>query len=251
MVIVGDTTLKEILPKVERAFGKWGTGETPVKNIANVENAEQPRIYLVDRPASEQSILFAALLATPKANPDEIATEAMNDIIGGMSTSRINMNLREDKGWSYGAHSGLSGAKGQRLFYIFSSVQTDKTRESIDEVMKELTTFVTSSPATGEELEKSVASNTLSLSGRWESSGAVMGSISQIVQYGLPDAYFDEYAGKVDALTLDEVRQISNRIIKPDAITWVVVGDRTIIEEDLIKLGFGEINLIDADGNAL
>ena len=251
MVVVGDTTLAEILPKLEKTFGKWGKGKTPVKNIANVDNVTQPRIYLVDRPASEQSILFAALLATPKANPDEIATEAMNDIIGGMSTSRINMNLREDKGWSYGAQSGLSGAKGQRLFYIFSSVQTDKTRESIDEVMKELSSFIADNPATSEELEKTVANNTLSLSGRWESSGAVMGSISQIVQYGLPDTYFDEYAGKVDALTLDEVRQISKKIINPDAMTWVIVGDRMVIEKELFKLDFGEINLIDADGNPI
>ena len=251
MVVVGDTTLNEILPKLEKAFGQWRAGETPAKNIAHVDSASKVRIYLVDRPGSEQSILFSALLAAPKANPDEIAIEAMNDIIGGMSTSRINMNLREDKGWSYGAQTGLFNAKGQRLFFIYSSVQTDKTRESIEEVMKELRGFVTDHPAMQEELEKSVASNTLSLSGRWESSGAVMGSISQIVQYGLADNYFNEYADKVNALTLDEVNRIAKKIINPDAMTWVVVGDRAIIEPELSKLGFGKVNLIDADGNLI
>ncbi|MCH7742309.1 MAG: insulinase family protein [Proteobacteria bacterium] len=251
LIVVGDTTLREILPKLEKAFGQWKPGEIPVKNIANVENARKVRIYLVDRPGSEQSILFSALLATPKANPDEIAIEAMNDIIGGMSTSRINMNLREDKGWSYGAYSGLSGAKGQRIFNVSTSVQTDKTRESIEEVMKELRGFVTDHPASLEELEKSIASNTLSLAGRWESSSAVMGTISQIVQYGLADNYFNEYAGKVKALTLDEVNRIAKKIINPDALTWVVVGDRAIIEPELVKLGFGKIHLIDADGNPI
>ncbi len=251
LVVVGDTTLALLLPKLEQAFGKWKPGPIPTKNISEVSKPDHISLYLVDRPGSEQSILFAASLATPKANPDEIATEAMNDIIGGLSTSRINMNLREDKGWSYGAQSGLFNAKGQRIFFVYSSVQTDKTADSIREVMRELNDYVGASPALAEELAKSKASNTLSLSGRWESSGAVLGSISQIVQYALPDSYFNEYAAEVQALTLDEVRRISKRIIQPEKLTWVVVGDRAVIEPKLRELGFGTIELIDSDGNAL
>ena len=117
--------------------------------------------------------------------------------------------------------------------------------------MKELRAYVSDRPASQEELEKSVLSNTLSLSGRWESASAVMGTISQIVQYGLADNYFNEYAGKVNALTLDEVNRIARKIIKPDAMTWVVVGDRAISEPELAKLGYGKVNLIDADGNPI
>ncbi len=251
MIVVGDTTLELILPKLEKAFGKWQAGSIPTKNISKVAKAEHSSIYLVDRPGSEQSILFSARLATPKANPDEIATEAMNDIIGGMSTSRINMNLREDKGWSYGAQTGLFSARGQRIFFVYSSVQTDKTRESIEEVIKELSRFVGDQPATQTELDKSIASNTLSLSGRWETAGAVAGSISQIVQYGLPDNYFNEYAGKVSSLTLDEVNRVAAKIINPEAMTWVIVGDRAVIEPELNKLDLGEIHIIDADGNPM
>ena len=251
MIVVGDTHLEEILPKLEKSFGKWNQGDIPQKNIATVAGAKNLSLYLVDRPGSEQSILFSAQLARPKANPDEIAIGAMNDIIGGMSTSRINMNLREDKGWSYGAQTGLFSAKGQRIFFVYSSVQTDKTRESIEEVMKELRKFVGDAPATQEELEKSVANSTLSLSGRWESAGAVMGSISQIVQYGLNDNYYNEYAGKVKALTVEEVRDISAKVINPETMTWVIVGDRSVIEPELEKLGFGQIHLIDADGNPI
>ncbi len=249
MIVVGDTTLEAMLPKLEKSFGKWKRGTTPTKNISTVAKPDKPSIYLIDRPGSEQSILFAAELAVPKANPDEIAIEAMNDIIGGMSTSRINMNLREDKGWSYGAQTGLFSAKGQRVFFVYSSVQTDKTRESIQEVIKELQGFVSDNPATQDELDKSVANNTLSLSGRWESAGAVAGSISQLVQYGLPDNYFNEYAGKVKSLTLDQVNQVAKKVIKPNAITWVIVGDRAVIESELKKLNLGEIHIVDADGN--
>ncbi len=251
MIVVGDTTLAEILPKLEKAFGRWRAGSIPTKNISEVAKSDHSSIYLVDRPGSEQSILFAAQLATPKANPDEIATEAMNDIIGGLSTSRINMNLREDKGWSYGAQTGFFSAKGQRIFFVYSSVQTDKTKESIEEIIKELNNFVGDLPATQPELDKSIANNTLSLSGRWETAGAVAGSISQIVQYGLPDNYFNEYAGKVSSLTLDEVNRIAAKIINPDTLTWVIVGDRAIIEPELNKLDLGEIQSIDADGNPM
>jgi zinc protease len=130
-------------------------------------------------------------------------------------------------------------------------VQTDKTKESIGEIIKELDNFVGDHPATQPELDKSIASNTLSLSGRWESAGAVAGSISQIVQYGLPDNYFNEYAGKVNSLTLDEVNRIAAKIINPDTMTWVIVGDRAIIEPELSKLELGEIHVIDADGNPM
>jgi zinc protease len=249
MIIVGDTTLDIMLPKLEKAFGKWQSGSIPTKNISEVPQQDHTSIYLVDRPGSEQSILFAAQLATPKANPDEIATEAMNDIIGGMTTSRINMNLREDKGWTYGAQTGLFNAKGQRIFFVYSSVQTDKTRESIEEVIKELNNFIADVPATQTELDKSVTNNTLSLSGRWETAGAVLGSISQLVQYGLPDRYFNEYASKVSALSLDDVHAVARKIINPDRMVWVVVGDKAVIEPELKKLGLGEVHIIDADGN--
>lgn len=251
MIVVGDTSLESILPKLEKAFGKWAAGETPVKNISEVEKSKSNSIYLVDRPGSEQSILFAARLATPKANPDEIAIEAMNDIIGGMSTSRINMNLREDKGWSYGAQTGLFSARGQRIFFMYSSVQTDKTRQSIEEVMKEFREFVGKHPAEQAELDKSIANNTLSLAGQWESASAVMATISQIVQYGLHDNYFNEYADKVNSLKLDEVNRVAAKIIDPNAMTWVIVGDRATVEPQLKKLGDLEIHLIDADGNPI
>jgi len=175
----------------------------------------------------------------------------MNDILGGISTSRVNMNLREDKHWSYGAYTGLISARGQRTFYMLTSVQTDKTSESIQEVMKEFRSYITDKPATPDELDKVIKNNSLTLSGRWETAGSVMGSISQIVQYGLNDNWFNDYATNVTKITQKEVQTQANKIIDPNTLVWVVVGDRKLIEPKLNKLGFGPVVLIDADGNRL
>ncbi|MFT4714142.1 MAG: zinc protease [Candidatus Azotimanducaceae bacterium] len=251
LIVVGDTTMSEILPKLERLFANWQAGETPTKNISEVERPKATQIYLVDRPDSPQSFLFACQVTTPKANPDELAIEAMNDILGGMSTSRINMNLREDKHWSYGAFTGIASARGQRTFYMLTSVQTDKTSESVQEVMQEFTSYITENPATADELDKVTKNNSLTLSGKWETAGSVMGTISQIVQYGLDDNWFNDYAANVSKVTQDEVHAQANKIIDPEALVWIVVGDRKVIEPGLNKLGFGPAIIIDADGNRL
>ena len=113
----------------------------------------------MDRPGSIQSIIFAGHVALPKANPDEIAIESMNTILGGMFTSRVNMNLREDKHWSYGAHTILVGARGQRPFLAYAPVQTDKTKESMIEIAKELRGILGEKPVTADELSKVQATN--------------------------------------------------------------------------------------------
>jgi zinc protease len=161
------------------------------------------------------------------------------------------MNLREDKGWSYGAFTGLINARGQRTFYTFTSVQTDKTKESILEVMKEMRNYVGDRPPTAEELEKSVKNNSLSLAGRWETASSVLSSLSQIVQYDLPDDYFKKYPQEVAALTVQPVIKVAREIIHPESVVWVVVGDRAKIQPGLEQLGFGPVQLIDPDGNLL
>ena len=120
LVIVGGTTLAEITPKLEQLFKGWQKGEVPKKNVGQVAQQTKPVVYLMDRPGSQQSIIFAGHVAPPKANPDEIAIETMNNILGGTFTSRVNMNLREDKHWSYGAFTILFGARGQRPFIAYA-----------------------------------------------------------------------------------------------------------------------------------
>ena len=250
LIVVGATTLEEVTPKLERLFRGWRAGDVPEKNIATVQPSGQA-LYLLDRPGSEQSIIFAGQLAPPKNAPNDIAIGTLNEILGGSFTSRVNMNLRENKHWSYGAFTILLGTAAQRPFIVYAPVQTDKTKESVQEVMKEVRGIVGQTPVTAEELAKAQASLTLSLPGQWETIGAVGGSLAEMVRFGLPDDYFDTYASKVRALQVTDLNTTAKQVVHPDKVVWVVVGDRAKIEAGLRELGIGEIRLIDADGRVL
>ena len=249
LVVVGATSMAELKPRLERLFAGWRPGSVPTKNLSTVQLPAKPAVYLVDRPGSDQSVIFAGNIAPPRGNPDEVAIQAMNTLLGGNFTSRVNMNLREDKHWSYGSFTIIWDAKGQRPFFAYAPVQTDKTRESMAELVKELTDIVGSRPAEADELSRAQASMTLSLPGQWETMNSVMGSINEIVTYGLPDNYYETYASKVDALTPAQMTPAAKEVIAPDRLIWVVVGDRTKIEAGIRELNLGEIHLIDADGN--
>ena len=136
----------------------------------------------MDRPGSEQSIIFAGHLAPQKANPDEIAIETMNNVLGGVFSSRMNMNLREDKHWAYGAGTIVWGARGQRPFFAYAPVQGDKTKEALAEIAKELKGIASDKPVTAEELLKAQNSQTLELPGSWETIGGVGRSIADLVR---------------------------------------------------------------------
>ena len=251
LVVVGATTMAEIRPKLEGLFVRWEPGEVPAKNIGTV--AQQPRstVYLLDRPDAVQSLILVGNVAPPKANPDEPAIETMNQILGGTPTARLNLNLREDKHWSYGSFSFFRDARGQRPFMAYAPVQTDKTVEALAELRKELSGIVEGRPPTAEELARAQSSLTLTLPGSWETMDAVAGSINDIVTFGLDDRYFDGYADRIRAQTLATVSAAARETIHPDRLVWVVVGDRAKIEQGVRGLGLGEIRLIDADGKPL
>lgn len=251
LVIVGDVTMAEIKPKLEKSFKDWKSGDVPVKNITDVELNKNSVVYIMDKPGSQQSIIFAGHV-TPKRNPeDEIAIRTFNDIFGGIFTSRINMNLREDKHWSYGSFSILWDTKAQRPFFIYAPVQTDKTKESMVEIQKELAGVVNEKPITKEEFEKDKENQTLGLPGSWETMDAVSGSITDIVTYNLPDDYYSKYASLVESQTIDEVQKAADKLVKPNQLVWVVVGDRAKIEESIKSLGYGDVKYLDGDGNVI
>jgi zinc protease len=251
LVIVGDITLDEILPKLEKLFDGWKPGTVPVKNISEVAHKEKSVVYILDRPGSLQSLIFAGHIAPSSSDPDDIAIEMMNTIFGGAFTSRINMNLREDKHWSYGASSFLMGARGQRPFIVYASVQTDKTKESMVEIKKELEQIKTTKPPTEEELNKNKQNEILALPGSWETMRSVLNSIVTIVKYNLPDDYYQKYPQKLQQLNLDDVKRATNKVIQPDKLVWVVVGDRSKIEKGIRELNYGEIYFVDSDGNPI
>ena len=251
LIVVGDTTLAEITPMLEKYFSGWKPGEVPKKNITAVQLAPKPVVYLIDKPGALQSVIIAGHVAPPTANPKEIAIEAMNDALGGNFGSRINMNLREDKHWSYGTRSILVGARGQRPFITIAPVQTDKTREAMAEMDKEFRGIVGNRPVTPDELAKIQANETLSLPGSRETLNSVGQSIIDLVQFGLPDDYYETYAGKVWALKISDVDAAAQEVVHPDNMVWVVVGDRAKIEAGVRELNLGELKFLNAEGKKL
>jgi len=154
LVIVGDTSLADIAPRLERLFKDWKPGDVPEKKLEQVALSPRNAVYLIDRPGSEQSVIFAGQVAPPKANPQEIAIETMSFILGGNFTSRLNLNLREDKHWSYGVRMRIVDARGQRPFYCRAPVQGDKTKEAMQEIAQELQGMISSKPPTEAELQR-------------------------------------------------------------------------------------------------
>ncbi len=251
MIIVGDVEMDQMKPMLEKHFKNWKSGIVPEKDIADVTVAKSDSVYLIDRPGSQQSIVLAANIAPGKGDSDDLAIESMNDVIGGSFTSRINMNLREDKGWAYGARTTLLQTKGQRPFIAYAPVQTDKTAESIIEIKQELSEFLTTNPVTEDELQKVKDNNTLSLPGRWETVRAISSDLSQIITYGLPDDYWDTYTNKVRNLSSKKLQDAAEKAIKPDNLIWVIVGDLSEIEDEVRNLDFTQIKTLNADGKEI
>jgi len=168
--------------------------------------------------------------------------------LGGLFSSRLNANLREDKHWSYGANSFLEGARGQRPFIALAPVQTDKTKESMAEMNKEFRGILTDRPITADELATVQANETLSLPGSRETVADVGQDILNLVQFGLPDDYYETLAGKIRALKPPDVADAAKTVVHPDNMVWVVVGDRSKIESGIRDLGLGEIRILSSDG---
>jgi zinc protease len=248
LVVVGDTTLAEVTPKLEKLFAGWKGGNPPAKNVKTVPIATKSSVYLIDKPGALQSVIVAGVVAPPRANPQEIAIEAMNNSLGGMFGARLNMNLREDKHWSYGARTVVRDARSQRPFYAVAPVQTDKTKEAMVEMNKEFRGIVGDNPISSDELKKIQANETLKLPGSRETLEALSQSIVDLVQFSLPDDYYDTYAGKVRALKTSDVNAAAKEVVRADNLTWIVVGDRAKIETGVRELNLGEFRLMDVDG---
>jgi zinc protease len=249
MIIVGDTTLAEVQPKLEALFKKWDAKDVPTKDIGPVEPNDEARVFIVNRPDAEQSLIISAQIVPPTNNPDEFAIQAMNDVLGGAFSARVNMNLREDKSWAYGAYTFVLGGAGPRPYIGYAPVQTDKTAASMAELRKEFVEIGSSRPPEEDELARAMDEDTLSLPGRWETSNAVANSLGAMVRYGYDDDYWDTYAERIRSLSLGEVAKAAEDYVQPDRLVWVVVGDREKIEDEVRALEFGEVAFLDVDGN--
>lgn len=249
LFVVGDTTLAEITPKLEAALAGWSNAPNKASPVAVVARPTKPVVYIVDRPDSVQSTILVGS-PQPVRNPaEDTRVSAFNALFGGNFVSRVNMNLREDKGWSYGARSQVSGGRGPRTFLISAPVQTDQTKGALAELRKELTDIVGRKPPTAAELEAVRTNTLLGMASRWETSGAVINSLMDIHQFNLPADYWSNYASTYRSATPADIEAMAKRIIPDQNHVWVIVGDRAKIEKGVRELNLGEIRIVDADGN--
>ena len=250
VIVVGDTTLGEIVPVLDRHFGDWkgeGAASAGVP-VPMVERPAKPRVFLIDQPGAVQANIFAGELLPSSKDPGAVKLEMANEVLGGSFTSRLNMNLRETKHWSYGARTIVTGALGQRPFLAVAPVQIDKTAESVAEIQREVSDYVTGkAPATQAEIDKVVANELRSQPGAYETASAVMSTIGGIVRYGRPDNWVQLRNEQVAAFTPGQAGAAAKGI-DPGALTWVIVGDLSKIEQPVRALGLGEVTVVDADG---
>ncbi|SEA12316.1 M16 family metallopeptidase [Microbulbifer marinus] len=253
LVAVGDITMDVLVEKLENQFADWRAPEAalPQKNLAKVAHPQRASVYLIDKPDSEQSIIIGGLLAPSEKIAEREALHMMNDILGGTFTARINMNLREEKHWAYGAYSFLTGAKGQQPLLVYAPVQTDKTSESLRELQKEMRAYIGDEPAKAAELQKVKDKRINELPGRFETIAAVSGAVSDMITYERPLDYMDGYAEQIRGADLDNIHELARKTIKPEQFIWVIVGDKAKIEAGVRDLDIGPIVELDADGKRI
>ena len=249
ILVAGDTTLDKIIPQLNAVFGDWkASGKVPAKLLAKVAPPSHPRVYLINRPGAQQSLILAGIVAPSTEAPNNLPIETMSSAFGGTFTSRLNMNLREDKHWAYGAFSFLQNAQGQRPFLLYAPVQTDKTAESVAEMLKEARGVVGDKPLTAAEIGKIKDGDVRSMPGSYQTTSAVMGALQGIVLYHRPDDYVQTLKARTEAQTDAEVNAAAKEVIHPNQLTWVIVGDLSKIEQPLKKLDMGAMQVLDADG---
>jgi zinc protease len=248
MLVAGDITMAELRPKLETAFAAWPSGEAARKEITEPPVRPSSEVFFLDRPGAEQTVILAAQLAPPKKYARELAFQLFNDAFGGAFASRVNLNLREDKHWAYGAGSFAFDARGQRLWFVYAPVQTDKTRESLQEMVKELRDVTGSRRLSAEELQEAKDRQTRTLAGRWETANAVLGAMREMVGYELPEDYYATFAQRAAAVTIADVQRVVDEVLRPDRQVYVLVGDRTKFEAGVRELKLGPVHLLDADG---
>ncbi len=251
LIVVGDMSVEDLKAKLEKSLASWKSKTVQQKNISNVALPAQPRVYIIDKPGALQSIIFAGEISPSAKDPDNEAIGMANKILGGEFTARINMNLREDKHWSYGSYCFNIDAKGPSFFCGYAPVQTDKTKESVVELMKEITQYVGDKPATETEFNKVRGNSILELPGSWETNTAVLGSLQSAIKYERGLVYLNTYAAMLQNMKLADIQSAAKKVIQPNGLTWVIVGDRSKIEKGIQELNIGAIRYIDSEGKEI
>jgi zinc protease len=245
LAIVGDVTLKDVLPKIEKAFGDWPKADVPATNIPAAPPPSASKIVLIDRPGSVQTVLTLGNLGIERTSPDYFSLLLADRVLGGGPAARLFLNLREDKGYTYGAYSNFSGSKFRGTWSSSSEVRTDVTEGAMKEFMYELKRL-RDEPVTAEELENAkraiVGSFALSL----EQPQALLQNVITQKLYNLPADYWDTYPQRVAAVTEVDIQNVARKYIDLDHLQVIAVGDASKARDVLAK--YGKVEVLDADG---
>ncbi|MGH9782707.1 MAG: M16 family metallopeptidase, partial [Terriglobia bacterium] len=246
LVVAGDLTLKELRTLAEREFGAWERGE-PAQPALDVSAHPEARVVLVDKPGAAQTQLRVGMTGVPRSTPDYAALEIMNNALGGLFSSRINMNLREQNGYTYGARSGFTYRRGAGPFVVSSAVRTDVTAPAVAEVFREIRRMA-ESPLTRDEFTLARDALVLSLPGRFETAAQEVAAYANVFVYELGTDYYARLPALFSGVGLEDARAVAKKYLAPERMITVAVGDRAKIEPELSKLDLGAIEVRDADG---
>jgi zinc protease len=241
LIVVGDITVDQALAQLETQFGAWRAAASAPRH-ASVPNAPQPsqrQIAIVDMPSAAQSQIRIGWVGVPRSTPDYFTLQVLNTILGGSFTSRLNQNLREQHGYSYGASSRFEMRASAGPFVAGAGVQTDKTAEALREFFNELTAI--GKPIPADELGKAKNYLAFSFPSQFETIGDLSSQLEEIAVYGLPDNYYDDYVKHLQAVAAEAVLKASAQYIQPQRFLVVVVGDRKAIEPGIRALNLGTV----------
>src|SRR5262249_4694407 len=252
LIVAGDTTPEAITASLEKALKGWKPGTPPKAALPEPPKPQGGTGYLVGKPGAAQSVLAGGQVGGPRSTPDYFPLTVMNEILGGQFTSRINLNLREDKGYSYGASSHFAFRIGPGPFQAGGSVQTEVTREALVELIKELTDITGNRPVSDPELAFAKEQIIRGFPGQFETTSDVAGTLLELALFGLPDDYFANYTAKVAAVTRGDVNRVARQYLDPGHFTILIVGDRARVEPALKTLPAARVvNVVDPEGNPL
>jgi zinc protease len=249
LIIVGDVSVNEIVTALEKALKNWKKQDVPTVEIPLLKRIEGDQVYLINKPEAPQSVIVTGHFGLLRNSPDYYKVEVMNAILGGKFTSRLNLNLREDKGYTYGAGSFFMYLKGMGPFLAYTQVHTQYTKETLIEMLKEFRGVAGSIPISEDELGETKKYITLSYPREFETISQIAGKLGEMVTYNLPKDYFNQYVQAVEQVSTADVVDAAKQHIHPDNMLFVIVGDVEKIEPGIRDLKLGEIHYLDLDGN--
>jgi predicted Zn-dependent peptidase len=245
LIVVGDVTMTSIQSKLEEAFGGWSHGDIPSANLPPVGQIKRREVYIVDKPGAPQSEIRIGCIGAPRLTDDYYAILVMNTILGGSFTSRLNQNLREQHGYAYGAQSTFDFMPEPGPFLAGAAVQTAVTDRALVEFMKELNGIL--QPVPDEEFARARNYVALRYPENFQSVAQIASQLNELVTYGLPDDYFNNYVQHVLAVTKDDVERAAKKYIDPEKVAIIVAGDQKQIEAGVKALNLGPLHTLTID----